>query len=124
MRGFWTCQRVSAGVKCRASNPNRLQKCTRCGKRRPARKPPAHMSALALPYEFYVQINGGEFCGICGCVPELGKKLHRDHEHKGVGTPRGTLCFRCNAALRPYMDLAWLRAAVAYVERADVRRAA
>jgi hypothetical protein len=82
------------------------------------------MSALALPYDYYVQLNGSETCGICGAAPKPGKKLHRDHEHVGVGFARGALCFRCNAALRPYMTLEWLRAAVAYLERADTRRAA
>ena len=123
-RGFWTCQRVTAGVKCRATNPNRKHLCSRCGKRRTARKPPAHMSALALPLSFYVEINGGKHCGICGKTAKPGEKFHRDHEHKGVGFPRGLLCFRCNSALRPYMTLEWLRAAVAYVERAEARRAA
>jgi hypothetical protein len=82
------------------------------------------MSALALSYEYYVALNGGERCGICGTEPKPGRRLHRDHEHVGVGRPRGLLCFRCTAALRPYMDLAWLRAAVAYLERVETRRAA
>jgi hypothetical protein len=120
-RGFWTCQRVSGGVRCRHRNPNRKRNCEQCGKPRPPRKRPMHMSALALPYEHYVQINGSETCGICGAAPKPGKKLHRDHDHRGVGTPRGTLCFRCNAALRPYMTLEWLRAAAAYLERANRR---
>lgn len=125
MRGYWKCQRVTRGIKCGRRNPNRFQKCQGCGKRRPARKRPAHMSALDLPYEYYVQINGGDHCGICGRErTPFDPKLHRDHEHSGVGTPRGILCFRCNAALRPYMTLEWLRAAVAYVERAEARRAA
>jgi hypothetical protein len=123
-RGFWTCQRVSGGIKCGARNANRRRKCMTCGKPRPARKRPAHMSALALPYDYYIALNGGERCGICGAAPKPGKKLHRDHEHVGVGFARGALCFRCNAALRPYMTLEWLRAAVAYLERANTRRAA
>ena len=119
MRGFWTCQRQSRGEKCRATNPNRKRNCSRCGKARPARKPPAHMSALKLSYEYYVALNGAERCGICGAAPKPGRRLHRDHDHAGVGTPRGLLCFRCNAALRPYMTLAWLQAAVRYVQRAE-----
>jgi hypothetical protein len=82
------------------------------------------MSALALSYHYYTVLNGGEHCGICGTAPKPGRKLHRDHEHQGVGFPRGLLCFRCNAALRPYMGATWLRAALTYVTRADERRAA
>lgn len=123
-RGYWTCQRRTSGQKCGHRNANRFRRCQWCGKPRPERKRPAHLSALSLPYDYYVALNGGEFCGICGVAPKPGRKLHRDHEHEGVGTPRGTLCFRCNAALRPYMNLAWLRAAVAYLERVEARRAA
>jgi hypothetical protein len=80
------------------------------------------MAALALSYEDYVALNGGEACGICGAVRKPGgNRLHRDHDHR-TGRARGILCFPCNSALRPYMTLEWLRAAVAYVERAaDVR---
>jgi hypothetical protein len=59
-RGFWTCQRRSLGVKCGHRNPNRKRNCAWCKKPRPARKRPAHMSALALPYDYYVQLNGSE----------------------------------------------------------------
>lgn len=124
MKGQWTCQRVTGGVKCAAVNANRFQKCQTCGKRRPARKPPAHMSALALPMAYYVDINGGPHCGICGKFPKPGEKFHRDHEHAGVGTPRGVLCFPCNSALRPYMTLEWLENAVRYLRRVEERRAA
>ena len=65
----------------------------------------------------------GETCGICGRAPS-GRRLHRDHEHVGAGHRRGLLCFRCNSALRTYMTLDWLRAAVAYLERAEARRVA
>jgi hypothetical protein len=122
VRGFWTCQRQTAGVKCRASNPNRKHLCSRCGKRRPAKTPPAHMSALNLPYEYYEQVNGGPECGICGKTPKPGEKFHRDHEHRGVGFPRGVLCFPCNSALRPYMTLDWLERAVVYLRRVETRR--
>lgn len=77
------------------------------------------MAALDLSYEEYVRINGGAHCGICGAAQKVGgKRLHRDHDHRR-GVARGLLCFRCNAALRPYMTLEWLRAAVAYVERTE-----
>jgi hypothetical protein len=121
----WTCQRTTAGVKCRERNDNRRRICIKCGKRRPPRQRPAHLSALSLPYSYYLALQGDvERCGICHAAPKPGRKLHRDHEHQGVGYPRGLLCFRCNAALRPYMGAAWLRAALTYVTRADERRAA
>lgn len=114
----WTCQRRKAGVVCRTKNPSRKRKCETCGGPKPKRRLPAHMAALQLTYEQYVQLNGGEHCGICGAErKEGGKRLHRDHDHRR-GTPRGILCFPCNSALRPYMTLEWLRAAVAYMERA------
>jgi hypothetical protein len=124
VKGFWTCQRVSGGVKCGCPNSNRRRKCRECGKPRPPRKRPMHMSALALPYEHYVQINGGERCGICGAAPKPGRRLDRDHEHKGVGTPRGLLCWSCNRQLKHTSTVEWLRAAAAYLERANTRRAA
>lgn len=77
------------------------------------------MAALDLTYEQYVEINGGEACGICGAERKPdGKRLHRDHDHRR-SIARGILCFRCNAALRPYMTLTWLRAAVTYLERTE-----
>ena len=121
-RGSWTCQRVTGGIKCGAGNPNRNRKCKTCGKTRPARKRPAHMSALSLPYEYYVEINGGEHCGICGLPPSPNRKLDRDHEHKGVGFARGLLCWSCNRQLKHTSTASWLRAAAAYLERAEARR--
>lgn len=118
----WKCQRQTNGAKCHHENPSRKRNCEACGKPRPKRKRPLHMSALDLPWSYYVEINGGEHCGICGKTASPGESFHRDHEHKGVGFPMGILCFRCNTALRPYMDLAWMRAAVAYLERAEARR--
>ena len=75
------------------------------------------MRALEMTYEDYVELNGGEeTCGICGRPPKLGgKRLHRDHDHRS-GLPRGLLCFPCNAALRPYMTVDWLRSAMSYLE--------
>lgn len=122
-RGYWTCQRTSAGVRCQKINPNRKRKCERCGKTRPARKRPEHMRALDLTYEQYVEIQGGEFCGICGATQKAGgPRLHRDHDHR-QGVARGLLCFPCNSALRPYMTLEWLTSAVAYLERVEERAA-
>jgi hypothetical protein len=85
----WTCQRSAGGAKCAHQNPARKRLCEVCGKARPARKRPAHMAALDLPYEHYVEINGGEHCGICGCGRRSGH--HRHHEHN-EGFPLGLLC--------------------------------
>lgn len=108
---------MTKGVACGTLNLRVKQRCTTCGGPRPARKKPAHTAALDMPYEFWVG-SYGEVCGICGRAPKPGRKLHRDHDHK-TGRPRGLLCFRCNAALRSYMTLEWMRAAVAYLERAE-----
>lgn len=115
----WTCRRVTHNAVCGYRNPPRTRKCGACGKPRPPRRQPAHMRALDLPYEAYVQINGGEFCGICGKSPKLGKRLQRDHEHRADGTPRGLLCFQDNRRLGRHMTIEWMRAALAYLERAE-----
>lgn len=127
----WTCQRVTAGVRCGCVNPKVKHICAGCGKRRPASKREKHFGALKIPYEVYVVLNGGEFCGICGRPPS-GKKLDRDHEHAGDGLPRGLLCHSCNRTLGPRMetsarmagmDLAtFLRTAADYIERAEQHR--
>ena len=112
----WTCQRQIARVKCGHVNPGRKQICERCGKRRPARKRPAHMAALEIPYERYVEINGGEHCGICGAPPGR-RRLDRDHDHR-TGEPRGLLCWACNRQLRSWATVDWLLAAAEYLRRA------
>ena len=88
----WTCR------KCRKVVPSkRYMKCPSCGRKRPATKRPAHMKALDYPYDYYVQLNGGEFCGECKQAPG-GKRLDRDHDHSS-GLPRGLLCKTCNRLL-------------------------
>jgi hypothetical protein len=79
--------------------PARKRLCEMCGKRGPARKRPAHEAARDLPYEFYVEINGGEDCGICGRPRKPERKHHRHHEHKGEGFPLGLLCHMCNRVI-------------------------
>jgi hypothetical protein len=96
-------------------NVPRAKKCGLCGKLRPVKRRPAHEVAFTIPYEQYAEINGGEKCGVCGAVAKT-RRLHRDHDHR-TSRPRGLLCFQCNAAIRPYMTLEWMRAAVAYLER-------
>ncbi len=116
----WICQRQTGGVKCRATNPKRRHICAACGKRRPKSKRPAHMAALdAFDYVQWVAEHG-EVCAICGAQPTPGRRLARDHEHKGAGTPRGLLCFRCNRMLGN-KTAEWLHAAAEYLDRAASR---
>ena len=61
----WTCRRVSQSVPCGHRNPPRTRKCRQqCGKPRPARRRPAHLQALDADYAAYVELNGGNRCGI------------------------------------------------------------
>lgn len=74
------------------------------------------MTALDLPYDVYLELNGGvERCAICGAGPKT-RKLQRDHCHSR-GVPLGLLCARCNRAIPSWMTPEWLRAAAAYLER-------
>lgn len=110
----WTCQRVSAGVKCRHANPSRKRKCQACGKPKPARRPPAHRAVLDMAYAEWVELFG-ERCGICGAEPSTTRRLDRDHCHR-TGKSRGLLCWACNKQLRGWMTPEWLRKAAAYLE--------
>jgi hypothetical protein len=117
MKGFWTCARVSGGVRCAHVNPNRKRLCEQCRKPRPPRRQPAHRKALELPYEAFVQANGGDWCGICGKEGSVTRKLDRDHDHE-TGTPRGVLCWRHNRGLEMFGDdPELLRSAIDYLER-------
>ena len=62
----------------------------------------------------------GPGCEICGTVPKT-RGLQWDHDHH-TGEHRGWLCWRCNHALPLWLDTAWLRAAIRYLERAEARR--
>lgn len=112
----WICGRQARGVKCGAINPPRTRKCHACGKARPARRRPKHMTALALTYDNYVELNGGDFCFICFKPRGTGRRLDRDHDHK-TGRPRGLLCHRCNRLLPSWVTPQWLRRAAYYLER-------
>jgi Recombination endonuclease VII len=114
----WKCSRVSKRVVCRHLNKPGTRKCAKCGKPRPVKRQPKHMAALDYPYEFYVEINGGEHCGVCGAPPKPGRRLQRDHDHR-TGRPRGLLCIQHNRRLGPHMTIRFLRAALAYLERAE-----
>ncbi len=119
----WRCRKVTKGVKCGTLNLRIKQRCTECGTPRPKASRPKHMAALDLPYEEYVRINGGEFCGICGKPPSPTRKLDRDHEHKANGTARGLLCaFPCNTGLKGWMNPQWLRQAAYYLEQHEERK--
>jgi hypothetical protein len=74
------------------------------------------MAALALDYEEFIRLNGGDFCAICEREPSAVRRLDRDHCH-ATGKPRGLLCARCNRALPRWMTAEWLRKAAEYVER-------
>lgn len=115
MPRVWTCQRSSKGVRCGQINPARKRLCESCGKAKPVRKRPDHMKALDLSYEEYIKINGGEFCGICGRLPD-GRKLDRDHDH-ATGKPRGLLCRKDNRMLKRTITIEWIEAASEYLKR-------
>jgi 5-methylcytosine-specific restriction endonuclease McrA len=70
-----------------------------------------------MPYEKWIELFG-ERCGICDRPPGPTRRLDRDHDHR-TGAARGLLCHRCNRGLPNWVDAAWLRAAVEYVERAE-----
>jgi hypothetical protein len=76
--------------------------------------------ALDLSYEAYVELNGGEHCGICGRPPAPARRHDRDHDH-ATGLPRGLLCPVCNQRLARRVTEDWLAAAVAYLKRARDR---
>lgn len=118
---YWTCQRVSGGIKCRQINPRRRLTCLACGKRRPPTAKPAHRAILdEMPYEAWVE-RFGPVCGVCGREPSANRRLDRDHWHSGplAGQPRGLACARCNVAMPSWMTADWLRAALAYFERSE-----
>lgn len=111
----WRCK------SCLTVHDNmRLRKCQACGKARAKKREPKHRAVLrTLDYDWFVT-RYGELCGICGAQPKPGgKRLHRDHEHKGNGRPRGLLCFSCNSRLDYRSTPGWHRAAADYLERAD-----
>lgn len=118
---IWTCKRQTGGVVCKHVNPLRLSLCGACGKRRPKTVRPKHMAILDQPYSWWVD-QFGELCGVCGAKPKPGKRLCREHEHVGDGFARGLTCFRCNRMLGN-KKLAWMRLALAYLERAEERKA-
>lgn len=104
---------------CLTANPARNRRCGACKKALPKRRRPAHLKALDVPYETYVEINGGELCGVatCGRGPSAKRKLDRDHDH-ATGKPRGLLCSSHNRFLHSRVTPEELRACADYLERA------
>jgi DNA-directed RNA polymerase subunit RPC12/RpoP len=95
---------------------SRRRKCPDCGAARLAKRRPKHLAALDQPYEVYVQLNGGEQCGVCGRPATSTRRLDRDHDHL-TGKPRGLLCWAHNRLLDPRWTPDDLRAAAEYLER-------
>jgi hypothetical protein len=126
MSRYWRCRRVTKGVPCGTLNLARKRKCTACGKPKPPPRKKKHMTALEIPYEEYVALNGGEWCGVCGAPRPESRRLDRDHSHTIPPYPRGLLCRKCNRTLvkvRYGLKITpeWLRAAAEYLERAQER---
>lgn len=121
---FWTCTRRTNGEKCNTLVPNAKRKCPKCGKPKPAPRRPKHLAALNESYEHYIEINGGEHCGICGRQPDGTRRLDRDHDHTvlGLGLPRGLLCRGCNMRLSYQLTEEWMEAALTYLRRARERQ--
>ncbi len=111
----WKCRRRVKGQPCGLTHARTTQKCP-CGGRRPKASRPAHMAALDEPYEAW-EARYGATCNLCGSSPKPGRRLQRDHLHKGDGVSLGLLCVRCNRALPAWMDAEWLERAAAYLRR-------
>jgi hypothetical protein len=108
----WRCR------GCLSMNEARKRTCQACAKPRPKKRRPKHLKALELPYEQYVELNGGEHCGVCGRAPTKTRRLDRDHCHK-TGRPRGLACARCNRALPSWVTADWLDKAAAYLRKGE-----
>lgn len=67
-----------------------------------------------LHYDKFVELQGGEFCGICGNPPK-NRRLNIDHDHD-TGLIRGLLCIPCNRRLRRYHRIAYVRKMLRYLE--------
>lgn len=112
MATTWRCR------ACLTVNDGRKRKCGACQKPRPKRRRPTHLRALALSYDAYVALNGGDHCGIetCRRGPSPTRRLDRDHDH-ATGKPRGLLCVRHNRMLDARTSPDELRALADYLDR-------
>jgi len=69
-------------------------------------------------YEKILTEQGGR-CGICRCLPQVGKKFHVDHDHKSKKV-RGLLCIHCNFAVsRLDISIDWAQSALDYLKKYD-----
>ena len=119
---------VARVTKWQAANPDRVRATQQAfrdsGKKRAANRKYHLKRTYGLTLEEYdrtlAEQGGG--CAICGRPPREDSSLHVDHCHR-TSAVRGILCFRCNNALGDLdHDVDLLRAAVAYLERAEVRQ--
>ena len=122
---YWLCR------GCGARNERIRQKCD-CGRKRPAKRVPAHAKTLRDDsYAVYEKVNlelhgpafDGEWtpdcCGVCGKPPGTARHMDRDHDHV-TGKPRGLACpgnTGCNALMPRQLTLERARLIVAYLER-------
>lgn len=91
MARSWVCYRQIDKRRCLARNPRVKQKCEVCGGPRPKPRKAKHLVALEMPYEHYIELNGGERCGVCLRPRSEAdrRRLDRDHDHR-TGRPRMT----------------------------------
>jgi hypothetical protein len=68
------------------------------------------------PYYDVLLAEQGGVCAICKRQPSINRRLDIDHDHRTM-LYRGLLCHRCNRALPVWIDVAWLKAAIIYLER-------
>ena len=106
----WTCRKCGRRMATRLT-----QRCFGCGAPRPKAKRASHKIALDHPYEHYVEINGGDHCGVCGRKSSPVRRLDRDHDHR-TGEPRGLLCATHNRMLKARLEPE-IRKLVEYLDR-------
>lgn len=81
----------------------------------PSKKAKELLDAFRDHYNALLAEQGG-VCAICGTKPTVKRRLDIDHDHRAM-LYRGLLCHRCNRNLPVWVDVAWLKAAILYLER-------
>lgn len=84
-------------------------------KRKKPNKHRVFLNEHRYKYDKILAKQGGH-CALCSREPSEKRRLHLDHSHTEPMRLRGVLCFRCNYALREWMDSEWLRKAAKYVK--------